>query len=53
MCGPPYDREYGVPNISNAYTIQNRLDMYYNYQRNHKSGETEEEYSKRICRNQE
>jgi hypothetical protein len=50
MCGPPYDREYGVPNIDNEYTIQTRLGQYYSYLKNHKYDETEEEYFNRLKR---
>ncbi len=45
MCGPPneeYRKNY------NTYEVQVRLDRYYSYQLNHKSGETEEEYYKRL-----
>lgn len=51
MCGPPYDREFGVPNLDHPYKIQVRLDRKYSYLKNHKKGETEKEYFKRIGKN--
>ena len=48
MCGPPYDREHGVPNINNEYTIKCRLNKLHDYRVNGRGGETEKEYFKRI-----
>lgn len=48
MCGFTYDEDYGGSNRSDNYTISIRLSMYYSYQKNHKPGETTQEYYKRV-----
>lgn len=50
MCGFTYDDRYFRRPSSNSYEVQVRLDKYYSYQKNHKKGETEEEYFKRVTR---
>jgi hypothetical protein len=45
MCGPGYD--YEAP-PRDSYRVQVKLAQYYNYCRNHKPGETQREYIKRM-----
>ena len=42
MCGPAYE----IPS-NNSYRVALNLERYYDYQKNHRQGETEKEFLKR------